>query len=60
MEQSCIDGALTKEHYIDSIRQAGFQKAEVLSVQLYMDDEGNQVDGKRRKITSLVIKAVKK
>ncbi|MDQ3975642.1 MAG: arsenite methyltransferase [Thermoproteota archaeon] len=60
MWSSCIDGALTKEHYIDSIRQAGFQKAEVLSEQLYMDDEGNQVDGKRRKITSLVIKAVKK
>jgi SAM-dependent methyltransferase len=60
MWSSCIDGALTKEHYIDSIRQAGFQKAEVLSVQLYMDDGGNQVDGKRRKITSLVIKAVKK
>ncbi len=60
MWSSCIDGALTKEHYIDSIRQAGFQNIEVLSEQLYMDDEGNQVDGKRRKITSLVIKAVKK
>ena len=60
MWSSCIDGALTKEHYIDSIRQAGFQKAEVLSVQLYMDDGGNQVDGKRRKITSVAIKAVKK
>ena len=31
---SCIDGALTKEHYIDSIRQAGFQNVEVLSEQL--------------------------
>ncbi|MDQ3836665.1 MAG: arsenite methyltransferase [Thermoproteota archaeon] len=60
MWSSCIDGALTKEHYIDSIRQAGFQNIEVLNEQLYMDDEGNQVDGKRRKITSLVIKAVKK
>jgi arsenite methyltransferase len=60
MWSSCIDGALTKEHYIDSIRQADFQNVEVLSEQLYMDDEGNQVDGKRRKITSLVIKAVKK
>ncbi len=58
---SCIDGALTKEHYIDSIRQAGFQNIEVLSEQLYMDDEGNQLEGKRkRKITGLVIKAVKK
>jgi ubiquinone/menaquinone biosynthesis C-methylase UbiE len=59
MWSSCIDGALTKEHYIDSIRQAGFQNIEILSEQLYMDDEGNQVNGKRRKITSLVMKAVK-
>jgi arsenite methyltransferase len=59
---SCIDGALTKEHYLDSIRQAGFQNVEVLSEQLYTeeDDDGNQVDGKRKKkITSVVIKAVK-
>ena len=56
---SCIDGALTKEHYLDSIKKAGFQNVEVLSEQPYMDD-GNQVDGKRRKkITSVVIKAVK-
>ena len=27
----CIDGALTKEHYLDSIRQAGFHNVEVLS-----------------------------
>lgn len=61
MWSSCIDGALTKEHYIESIRQAGFQNVEVLSEQLYMDDEGGQVDGKRRrKISSVVIKAVKK
>jgi arsenite methyltransferase len=53
---SCIDGALTKEHYLDSIRKAGFQNVEVLSEQLYMYDK--QVDG--RKITSLVIKAVKR
>ena len=62
MWSSCIDGALTKEHYIDSIRQAGFQNVEVLSEQLYMDenDDGNQRNGKGRKITSLVIKALKK
>ncbi len=45
MWSSCIDGALTKEHYIESIRQAGFQNIEVLSEQLYMDDKDNQVDG---------------
>jgi arsenite methyltransferase len=60
MWSSCIDGALTKEHYIDSIRQAGFQNIEVLNERLYMDEEANQTDGKRRKITSVVIKAVKK
>jgi arsenite methyltransferase len=61
MWSSCIDGALTKEHYIDSIRQAGFQNIEVLNEQLYMDDnDGNQADGKGRKITSVVIKATKR
>ena len=57
----CIDGALAKEHYLDSIRQAGFQNVEVLDEQLYMDDEddSNQVDGKKKKITSVVIKVVK-
>jgi arsenite methyltransferase len=54
---SCIDGALTKEHYIDSIRKAGFQNVEVLSEQTYMDYI-EQIEG--RKISSLVIKAVKK
>jgi arsenite methyltransferase len=53
---SCIDGALTKEHYLDSIKEAGFQNVEVLSERLYIDD-GKQIDS--RKITSVVIKAVK-
>ncbi len=52
---SCIDGALTKEHYIDSIKEAGFADVEILQEKLYMD--GEQVDG--RKITSLIIKGVK-
>ena len=56
----CIDGALTKEHYLDSIRQAGFQDVEVLSEQLYLDDDSNQTHGESKKrITSVVIKAVK-
>jgi arsenite methyltransferase len=54
---SCIDGALTKEHYLDSIKKAGFQNVEVLSETLYMDGGGEQVDS--RKISSVVIKAVK-
>jgi arsenite methyltransferase len=53
---SCIDGALTKEHYLNSIRQAGFQNVEVLNETLYMDS-GEQADG--RKISSVVIKAIK-
>ena len=58
----CIDGALTEEHYLDSIKKAGFQDVEVLSEQLYTEDDyDNQLDGKRKKkkITSVVIKAVK-
>ncbi len=54
---SCIDGALTKEHYIDSIKKAGFQNVEVLSETLYMEDGGEREDS--RKISSVVIKAVK-
>jgi ubiquinone/menaquinone biosynthesis C-methylase UbiE len=52
---ACIDGALTKENYISSMRQAGFEKIEVLEERVYM--EGEKING--RKITSLVIKAVK-
>ena len=52
---SCIDGALTKEHYVDSIRQAGFTDVVVLQETPYM--RGDRVDG--RQITSLIIKAVK-
>jgi arsenite methyltransferase len=51
---SCIDGALTKDNYLDSIRKAGFQNVEILEEKPYM--EGDKVDG--RKVTSLVIKAV--
>ena len=53
---SCIDGALTKEHYLESIRKAGFFNVEVLEEKLHMDS-GDDIEGRR--ITSLVIKAVK-
>ena len=49
---SCIDGALTKENYIDSIRKAGFNNTEISQETPYIEGDG-------RKITSLVIKAVK-
>ena len=52
---SCIDGALTQENYLESIRKAGFENVSILNQQAYM--EGEKVNG--RKITSLVIKAVK-
>lgn len=51
----CIDGALTKENYLSCIKQAGFEKIEVLEERAYM--EGEKVNG--RKISSLIIKATK-
>jgi ubiquinone/menaquinone biosynthesis C-methylase UbiE len=53
---NCIDGALTKENYIASIKKGGFDTVEVLEEKTYT--EGDQVNN--RKITSLVIMAVKK
>ena len=56
----CIDGALTKEHYLDSIIQAGFQNVEVLSEQLYLYEDSNPRNGESEKrISSVVIKAVR-
>ena len=51
---SCIDGALTKENYLDSIRKAGFNIPEVLQETTYLEDK---TDG--RIITSLVVRAIK-
>ncbi len=51
---SCIDGALTKENYINSIKAAGFQDMKILNEQLYMNE--HETDGRR--ITSVVIGAV--
>ena len=50
---SCIDGALTKENYINSIKDAGFQDVKVLNEQLYMEDPKTE-----RKITSVVVGAI--
>jgi arsenite methyltransferase len=57
---SCIDGALTKKNYLDSIRKAGFKNVEVLEEKAYIDDQVDN-DGKdtRRKVSSLLVKAVK-
>jgi arsenite methyltransferase len=51
---SCIDGALTKENYINSIKEAGFQDVKVLTEQVYMNE--TETDG--RKITSIIVGAV--
>ena len=51
----CIDGALTKENYLSCIRDAGFEKIDILEERAYMD--GEKING--RKISSLVIKAIK-
>ena len=54
---SCIDGALTSENYLNSIREAGFTNIEVLDEKPYIE-MGNTGDGSR-KISSLVVKAIK-
>ena len=57
---SCIDGALTKEKYIESIRKAGFQNVEILEEKFYSTEGGvDRVDDGSRRISSIVVKAVK-
>lgn len=58
---SCIDGALTKENYLDGIKKAVFTNIEVLDEKLYMElgeDKDKENQGKRQ-ISSISIKAVK-
>ena len=54
---SCIDGALTKENYLKSIRDAGFQNLQILNEKIYMD-ESHFSDG--RKIVSIIVRAITK
>lgn len=52
---SCIDGALTKENYINSIKEAGFSDVKTLNEQIYItEDKTNRI------ITSVVIGATAK
>ena len=51
---SCIDGALTKENYLGSMRKAGFNNPKVLQETTYLEDK---TDGTI--ITSLIVKATK-
>jgi arsenite methyltransferase len=52
---SCIDGTLTKENYLKSIRDAGFQNIEILNEKMYMDNSG--FSGDERKIVSITVRA---
>ena len=52
---SCIDGALTRENYLESIRKAGFADPQVLQERIYL--HGDEVGG--RTITGVIIKAIK-
>jgi hypothetical protein len=57
---SCVDGTLTKQNYLDSIRKAGFKNVDVLEERTYIEEKGNNNDKDvTRKISSLLIKAVK-
>jgi arsenite methyltransferase len=53
----CIEGTLTKDDYIASIRKAGFRNVSVLEERLYMEGEEEVTGG--RKIVSMVVKALK-
>jgi arsenite methyltransferase len=52
---SCIDGALTKVNYLESIRKAGFQNHEILEEKLYIkeDQEEGEDNGGNRKSVAL-------
>ncbi|MGD9532464.1 MAG: arsenite methyltransferase [Candidatus Nitrosocosmicus sp.] len=56
---SCIDGALTKENYIDSIKKAGFTNIEILDEKLYMELEEGKEDQEKRQVSSISIRALK-
>ena len=36
---SCIDGALTRDNYIKSIKKAGFQNLKILKEKLYIQEK---------------------
>jgi|SRR5215207_8079996 len=56
---SCIDGTLTKENYLESIRKAGFQNPKILEEKLYSQEESDNKVNDKRRISSIVVKAVK-
>jgi ubiquinone/menaquinone biosynthesis C-methylase UbiE len=58
---SCIDGALTKDNYIKSMKDAEFKNIETLGEKPYLELESQEQNQKEneRKITSLTIMAIK-
>ena len=52
---SCIDGALTKENYLESIKDTGFQNIEILNEKIYMDESDFN---DKRKIVSIIVRAL--
>ena len=57
----CVDGALTKENYLDSIRKAGFTNIEILEERPgnVVEDYTEKSEKKIRNITSITVKAFK-
>ncbi|WP_232037897.1 arsenite methyltransferase [Candidatus Nitrosocosmicus franklandus] len=56
---SCIDGALTKENYIQSIKNAGFDHIEILDKKPYMELDSEKKNQEKRLIRSISIRALK-
>lgn len=56
---SCIDGALIKEKYLESIRKAGFQNPKILEEKLYTQEKSDNKVNDKRRISSIVVTAVK-
>jgi arsenite methyltransferase len=57
----CVNGALTKENYLDSIRKAGFTNVEILEERPgnVVEDYDQDIETKTRNITSITVKAIK-
>ena len=57
----CIDGALTKDNYLESIKKAGFTNVEVLEERPgnVVEDYNENMEKKARNITSITVKAFK-
>ena len=57
----CVDGALTKENYLNSIKKAGFTNIEILEERSdnVVEDYNEEIKKKTRNITSITVKAFK-